>query len=147
MQPPVGLQEWIHKFEEGEGAKYIRFVLVFLALLGLAALWHVREAKNFNTVEAMDTAQLARNIANGKGYTTQFVRPLSLALIESHRGGTRPLSRRCRWLVLRPLTSVHRGVIHLQRFSAWFRSFKPIRCWFITMPSRMLLQTIRVRPH
>lgn len=87
---PVGLQEWIHKLEEGEGAKYIRFVLVFLALLGLAAIWHIREAKNFNNVEAMDSAQLARNIATGKGYTTHFVRPLSLALIEEHRGKVSP---------------------------------------------------------
>jgi hypothetical protein len=87
---PVGLQEWIHKFEEGEGAKVIRFGLVMLALLGLAAIWHIREAKNYNTMEAMDAAQLARNIADGKGYTTQFVRPLSLAILESHRGGTSP---------------------------------------------------------
>jgi 4-amino-4-deoxy-L-arabinose transferase-like glycosyltransferase len=84
---PVGLQEWIHKLEEGEGVKYIRFGLVVLALLGLAALWHIREAKNFNTLEAMDAAQLARNIADGQGYTTDFVRPFSIALIEKHRGG------------------------------------------------------------
>jgi hypothetical protein len=83
---PFGLQEWIHKIEEGEGAKFIRLGLVFLALLGLAALWHIREAENFNTVEAMDAAQLARNIAEGRGYTTDFVRPFSIALIEAHRG-------------------------------------------------------------
>lgn len=88
---PFGLQEWIHKIEEGEGAKYIRFFLVFLALLGLAALWHIREAKNFNTQEAMDTAQLARNIADGHGFTTDLVRPFSIALIEAHRGaGVQP---------------------------------------------------------
>lgn len=90
MQPPVGLQEWIHKLEEGEGAKFIRIGLLFLALLGLAAVWHIREAKNFNTLEAMDAAQLARNIAEGRGFTTQFVRPLSLAILESHRGGVSP---------------------------------------------------------
>ena len=83
---PVGLQEWIHKLEEGEGAKYIRLGLFFLALLGLAALWHIREAKSFSSMDAMDSAQLARNIAEGKGYTTDFVRPLSIALIEQHRG-------------------------------------------------------------
>ena len=35
---PVGLQEWIHKFEEGEGAKYIRLGLFFLMLLALALI-------------------------------------------------------------------------------------------------------------
>ena len=87
---PVGLQEWIHKLEEGEGTKYIRFAFIVLALLGLTALWHIREAKNFSSPDAMDSAQLARNIAEGKGYTTKFVRPFSIALIEAHRGGTNP---------------------------------------------------------
>lgn len=87
---PVGLQEWIHKIEEGEGAKYIRIGFFFLVLLALAALWHIREAKNFSSIEAMDSAQLARNIAEGRGYTTQFVRPFSIALIEDHLGRTSP---------------------------------------------------------
>ena len=34
--------------------------------------------------EAMDSAQLARNIAEGKGYTTLFIRPFSLYLVQSH---------------------------------------------------------------
>ena len=32
----------------------------------------------------MDSAQLARNIAEGKGYTTLFIRPFSLYLVQSH---------------------------------------------------------------
>jgi hypothetical protein len=84
---PVGLQEWIHKIEEGEGTKYMRLVFAALALLGLTALWHLREAKNFTAVEAMDAAQIGRNIAEGQGFSTRFVRPLSIALIESNRGG------------------------------------------------------------
>jgi hypothetical protein len=83
---PFGLQEWIHRLEEGEGAKYIRFVLVLLSLFALTALWHIRQAKNFVSVEAMDSAQVARNISEGRGFTTQFIRPLSIALIEKVRG-------------------------------------------------------------
>ena len=88
--PPVGLQEWIYKLEEGEGARYLRIALFGLALIALAALWHVREAKNFYSIEAMDSAQIARNLANGEGYSTKFVRPLSIALIEEHRGRISP---------------------------------------------------------
>jgi hypothetical protein len=86
MRPPFGLQEIIHKLEEGEGAKYIRNALILLSLFALATLWHLRQAKNFLAVEAMDTGQLARNIAQGHGFTTQFVRPLSISLIEKVRG-------------------------------------------------------------
>ena len=32
----------------------------------------------------MDSAQLARNLAEGKGYTTLFIRPFSLYLVQSH---------------------------------------------------------------
>lgn len=84
---PIGLQEWIHKLEEGEGNKVIRLVFFALALLGLTALWHLREAKNFVAIEAMDSAQVARNLSEGKGYSTSFIRPFSVALIEQHRGG------------------------------------------------------------
>src|SRR5688572_6610549 len=84
---PFGLQEWIHKIEEGEGTKYVRLVFAALTLLGLTALWHLREAKNFMAIEAMDAAQVGRNIAEGKGFSTRFVRPLSIVLLEANRGG------------------------------------------------------------
>jgi len=41
--------------------------------------------RNFTNPEAMDAAQLGRNIGEGKGYTTLYVRPLSLALTREHR--------------------------------------------------------------
>ena len=37
----------------------------------------------------MDAAQLARNIAEGKGYTTLFLRPFSLYLVQSHNQAKR----------------------------------------------------------
>jgi hypothetical protein len=89
---PVGLQEWIHKLEEGEGTKYIRLAFFLLALLGITALWHIREAKNFSAPEAMDAAQLGRNIAQGRGYTTLNIRPLSIALLEARLGRQTPES-------------------------------------------------------
>lgn len=81
----IELQELIHKLEEGVGARYIRFAVVLLALLALTVIYDLREFKNMSTQEAMDTAQLARNIAEGKGYTTQFIRPLSLHLVQTQR--------------------------------------------------------------
>lgn len=87
------LQEWIHKFEEGEGVKYIKWSVVILALLGLAALYDVREFRNMSLQEGMDAAQLARNISEGKGFTTDFIRPFSMHLIQKHRVDHDPLIR------------------------------------------------------
>ena len=82
------LQEWIHQLEEGAGARYLMRAAALLVLLALALFYNQRQFQNFSTPEAMDMAQLARNLAEGKGYTTQFIRPVSLYLIQKHQSGT-----------------------------------------------------------
>ena len=42
------------------------------------------------TPEGMDAAQLARNIAEGRGYTTLFVRPFSLFLVQRQEQARAP---------------------------------------------------------
>jgi len=81
----IQIQEWIHKFEVGEGTRVVRMALAMLGLLSLTALYDLREYRNFSRAEAMDAAQLARNIAEGQGYTTSFLRPLSLTLVEQQQ--------------------------------------------------------------
>src|SRR5437762_9657538 len=81
----IRLQEWIHRFEVGEGTRTVRWVLAILALLALTAVYDLRDYRNFSRAEAMDAAQLARNIAAGKGYTTEFIRPRSIHLVEQQR--------------------------------------------------------------
>jgi hypothetical protein len=80
----ASLQEWIYKMEQGSGARYLKIILATLLILTLALLYNFRAYRNFDTQEAMDTAQLAHNIAEGKGYTTLFIRPLSIYLVQSH---------------------------------------------------------------
>jgi hypothetical protein len=74
-------QKWIHKLEEGTGTGYLRITLGVLAVLGLFVWYNARSFHNFKTQEAMDQAQVARNLAEGKGYTTYFIRPLSIHLV------------------------------------------------------------------
>ena len=78
------VQEVIHRLEVGGGMRYLRVALAALAVLVLAAAYDWRGYRNFSTEEAMDSAQLARNIAQGKGYTTLFIRPLSLYLLKQN---------------------------------------------------------------
>ena len=80
-----GLQEFIYMLDKGKGARVIKTAAALLGFVLLAVSYDVRLFKNFSTQEAMDTAQLARNIADGKGYTTDFVRPLSIYLLQKHR--------------------------------------------------------------
>ena len=55
---------------------------VFLAIVVLASLFYKQTFTSLSDREAMDIAQVARNIANGKGFTTGFVRPFDLAFAE-----------------------------------------------------------------
>lgn len=75
------LQDIIHKVEVAGGVRYVRYALAALTALLVIVAYNVRVAKNFGTQEAMDAAQLARNLAEGDGYSTKFVRPFSMHLV------------------------------------------------------------------
>lgn len=81
----VGLQEFIHKLELGEGVKWVKWTAVTLIFVSLAMVYDLMLFRNQVTEEAMDNAQLARNIAQGKGYTTSYIRPFSIHVIQQHR--------------------------------------------------------------
>src|ERR1700690_1723002 len=78
------IQNLIHQLETGAAARYLRFIVLGLVVVALVFLYNLRVYRNFNTPEAMDSARLARTLAEGKGFTTLFIRPFSLYLVESH---------------------------------------------------------------
>lgn len=83
------LQDFIHKLEVGGGKGYARYGLLVLAVLMLGVVYNWRSYRNMASQEAMDAAQLARNIAEGKGYNTLFIRPFSMYLLKRHNPGDR----------------------------------------------------------
>jgi hypothetical protein len=76
------LQDILHRIEVGGGMRYVRVGLAVLGVVLLMVGYNWRSFRNMATQEAMDTAQLARNIAQGKGYTTLFIRPFSIHLVK-----------------------------------------------------------------
>ena len=78
------IQMLIHKLEVGAGSRYLRMVTLVVAVVALGFFYDIRAYRNLATPEAMDAAQLARNISEGKGYTTQFIRPFSLYLVQNY---------------------------------------------------------------
>ena len=75
------IQRIVHLLDVGTGSRVVRVLMIGLLVSGLALWYDLRGFKNFSTPEAMDAAQLARNIAQGRGYTTDFVRPFSVFLV------------------------------------------------------------------
>ena len=80
------LQELIHSFEEGAGARAMKWVGFLAAFVGLAIAYDLRAYKNFANPDAMDAAQVARNLSEGRGFTTQFIRPASLYFVDQKTG-------------------------------------------------------------
>lgn len=58
-------------------------VLICLALIMGYLGYHAGRFDGLNNVAALDYAQVARNLAEGQGYTTKLIRPLSLAKFAS----------------------------------------------------------------
>lgn len=85
-------QTLVHSVEQGKGALIIRIAIIVVALFGVCFMMltpassQVGRFRGFNHLEAMDSAQVARHLANGKGFTTGFIRPLALWQMERNNG-------------------------------------------------------------
>jgi 4-amino-4-deoxy-L-arabinose transferase-like glycosyltransferase len=85
MATESSIQTAVWNIELGRGKRVIQWVAATLFGLFFGFVWY--PAVQFNGLEkreAMDMAQLARNIARGQGFTTYCVRPLSLWQLKSH---------------------------------------------------------------
>ena len=78
------IQQIIHALEVGQFARRLQLLVLALAVLGLALMYDLFAYRSFSAPEAMDAAQVARNLAEGRGYTTDFIRPFSVFLISKH---------------------------------------------------------------
>ena len=81
-EPPKGIQTLVHYLEVGAGQVWLRRLLAVILVALFAVIYQATEARNFSAPDAMDAAQLGRNLAEGRGYTTSFIRPLSLHLLQ-----------------------------------------------------------------
>ncbi len=77
------VQELIHNLEVGAGRKTVFAAVSIALLLGMATLFDTFFYRNLTTNEGMETAQLARNIAEGKGYVSGVMRPLAIRLLQN----------------------------------------------------------------
>jgi len=86
------IQRLIHMLEVGAGSRYLRIFALAMAVVALAFLYNIRAYRNLAAPEAMDAAQLARNLSEGRGYTTLFIRPFSLYLVQQHNEPSIPVA-------------------------------------------------------
>lgn len=78
----ASVQDSVNKFEAMWNGRGWRIGLGGLLAVILVVGYNWRSFHNLSNPEAMDAAQVARNLAEGRGYTTQFIRPFSIYLIK-----------------------------------------------------------------
>lgn len=85
LQAPLfeRIQDWIFKLDVGIGVNWFRFGLFCLIALLIVLLYTGTQFYGLREAQAMDMAQLGRNLARGRGYVTQTVRPLELWYLNS----------------------------------------------------------------
>lgn len=81
------VQALVHKLEMFSRAQKFLAVLLALAAALLALAYDLRNYRNMSVPEAMDSAQIARNLSEGKGFSTKFIRPFALFLLKRGRAG------------------------------------------------------------
>ena len=80
------IQAVIHKLEVDTGARWLNYLVLTLAIMLLGVWYDTHCYHSFNAPAAMDAAQVARNLATGKGYSSECVRPFGLHLLQQHNG-------------------------------------------------------------
>lgn len=78
------IQNLVHNLEQGSLASIIRRILFVVVVLTIATIYIIFKFRGLEHGTAMDQAQIAREIARGKGFITQTIRPLAIAQLESN---------------------------------------------------------------
>ncbi len=73
-----GFQTFVHAIEQGKFAPLLKSIAAGVILLAIILLYLFVKFSGFGTETAMDQAQIARNLASGKGFSTNYIRPLAL---------------------------------------------------------------------
>lgn len=89
MAIETSIQKFLHAFEQGAVAVWLRRLLVALVLGIVAAVWITLKFNGFSDPDAMDQAQIGRQLASGQGYSTLYARPLALHAMLARTGEIR----------------------------------------------------------
>ncbi|MES2308006.1 MAG: glycosyltransferase family 39 protein [Verrucomicrobiota bacterium] len=78
----MSFHDIVYSLELGQGKVWMNRGLIFLLIAVLSTWYMVSEFHGFKEKEAMDAAQVGRQIAEGKGFTTEWIRPQAITLFK-----------------------------------------------------------------
>jgi hypothetical protein len=90
MATEQAVQGALWNIELGRGKAIVQWMVVVLAAAVLSLVYTAGQFRGLDKREAIDMAQLARNISRGQGFTTSSIRPLSLWHLRTYRADHDP---------------------------------------------------------
>lgn len=75
------IQDMVYGLEVGIGSRISQIALGLLGILCLMLLFTATQFRGLKDAEAMDAAQIGRNIMEGRGFSTQCIRPASMGQV------------------------------------------------------------------
>ncbi len=82
----MAVQDTIFSLEQGAGQIWLRRAGIALGAILLGLIYMAGQFRGLPTEHAMELAQTARNLSEGRGFSTSLLKPLALAQLSSHRG-------------------------------------------------------------
>lgn len=105
-RPSRSLQEWLHWFEIGDGAHWVRFAALGLAVLLLSCFVGYKQFRGPLSETTFAQAVVARQVAEGAGFTTLVNYPQSFAWADAQNEAGRFVN------VARPLPELHQPPLY-----------------------------------
>lgn len=87
LQFETGMQNVIYQVDSGSGRRIIQVTLFVLFAVAMAVLFTATNFQGLTNADTMEQAQLARHIAEGKGMTTQTIRPFAIGMAARRQPG------------------------------------------------------------
>lgn len=82
--PAEFVQRVVHTIETGSPVIWLRRALILSLIIALASFYLAKEFRGLATSQAMDQAQIGREIARGHGWRTNFARPRAIGQLLAH---------------------------------------------------------------
>jgi len=80
--PDLSAQAVVHSLEQGKLAPIIKASAFTAMVIALSVIYIVIQFRGLKHPDAMDQAQIARALAQGEGFATQYIRPLAIWQLE-----------------------------------------------------------------
>jgi hypothetical protein len=119
----VRVQSTVRSLDQGRLGRFVKGAMFAALIASLSLLYLFVQFNGLATADAIDQAQIARRLADGKGFTTDYIRPLAISLVR-REGETNPLD--------------------LRQFPDFFQS--PLHPWVSSLGLRLIKGEWKMKP-